>query len=108
MKLDFVAPVAARIERAQPGRVLVGEAAPRRHRRRAPMLPELGQFLFVSRTAIGRDCLHQRLVEPEQIDVLERRRLVQHLMGRGWGHGPFLTSEFGRIAEFGRINCGAR
>ena len=40
MKLDLVTPVAAGIESPQLGRVLVGEPAPCRHRRRTPMLPE--------------------------------------------------------------------
>ena len=83
MKLDLVAPVAAGIEGPQFWRVLVGDAAPRRHRGRAPVLAEFGQFLLRRRAAIGRDRLDQRPVEREQIDILERRRLVEHFVGGG-------------------------
>ena len=83
MKLDFVAPVAAGIEGPQFRRVLVGEPAPLGHRGRTPMLAEFGQFLLRRSPAIGRDRIRQRPVEREQIDVLERRRLVEHLVGRG-------------------------
>ena len=89
MKLDLVAPVAAGIEGPQFWRVLVGDAAARRHRGRSPVLAEFGQFLRGRRPAIGRDRFHQRPVRRVQIDVLERRRLVEHFMGRECGlrHG---------------------
>ena len=89
MKLDFVAPVAAGVERPQFWRVLVGDAPPRRHRRRTPMLAELGQFLCGRSAAIGRNRIYQAAVQRKQIDVLERRRLVEHLVGRECGlrHG---------------------
>jgi hypothetical protein len=83
MKLDFVAAIASGIERPQLWRVLVGDAAPRRHRCRTPVLPELGQFRVRRSAAIGRDRLRQRPVQREQIDVFERRRLVEYLVGRG-------------------------
>ena len=82
MKLDLVAAVAAGIEGPQLWRVLVGDAAPRRHRRRTPMLAEFGQFVLRRRAAIGGDRFDQRPVEREQIDVLERRRLVEDFVGR--------------------------
>ncbi len=81
VKLDFVAPVAARIERPQFWRIFVGDAAPRRHRGRTPMLPELRQFLLRRSAAVGRDRLREWLIQCEQIDVFERRRLVEHLVG---------------------------
>ena len=87
VKLDLVAPVAAGIEGAQFWRVLVGDAAPRRHGRRTPVLTELGKFLFGGSPAIGRDRFDQRPVDREQIDILERRRLVEHFVGREWGLG---------------------
>ena len=46
------------------------------------MLAELGQFLLGRSAAIGRDRFRQRPVDREQIDVLERRRLVEHFVGR--------------------------
>src|ERR1700716_33277 len=66
MKFDLVASDAAGIEGPQFWGVLVGEAAPLRHRRRSPMLPELGQFLLRRSPAVGRDRLCQRLVDREQ------------------------------------------
>ena len=82
VKLDFVAPDAAGIERPQFGRVLVGDAAPCRHDSRTPLLPELGQFLIRRSAAVGRHRIRQRPVQRKQIDVFERRRLVEHLVGR--------------------------
>ena len=82
VKLDLVAPVAAGIEGTQFWRVLVGDAAARRHGRRAPVLTELGKFLLGVSPAIGRDRFDQRPVDREQIDILERRRLVEHFVGR--------------------------
>jgi hypothetical protein len=82
VKLDLVATVASGIEGAQFWRVLVGDAAPRRHGRRTPVLPELGKFLFRGSAAIGGDGILERLVHCEQVDVFERRRLVEHFVGR--------------------------
>ena len=45
--------------------------------------PNSDKFLFRRCPAIGRDRVRQRPVEREQIDVFERRRLVEHFMGRG-------------------------
>ena len=82
MKFDLVTPVAARIEGTQLGRVLVGDTPARRHRRRAPMLAELRQLLAGRSPAIGRERINERPVQCKQIDLLERRRLVEHLVGR--------------------------
>ena len=73
MKLDLVAPVAARIEGPQFRRILIGGAAPRRHLRRTPVLAEFGQFLLGRCPAIGGNRLRQRLVDRKQVDVLKRR-----------------------------------
>jgi hypothetical protein len=45
------------------------------------VLAELGQFLFRRGAAIGRDRLYQRPVQLEQINVFERRRLVENFVG---------------------------
>ena len=93
MKLDLVAPVAACIEGSQLWRILVGKTTALGHRRRTPKLPEFGQFLRGRTAAIGRDRLFQWRVQFEQIDLFERRRLVEHVVGRErrLGHGPSLT-----------------
>ena len=83
MKLDLVAPVAARIEGAQFWGVLVGDTAARGHRRRTPVLAEFQQFFLRRRAAIGRHRFHQWPVQREQVDVLERRRLVEDFVGGG-------------------------
>ncbi len=79
MKLDLVAPEAARIECPQLWRVLVGEATALGHGGRTPVLPELGEFLFGCPAAIGGDRIRKRPVEREQVDIFKRRRLVEHL-----------------------------
>jgi hypothetical protein len=93
MKLDLVPPIAARIEGPQFWRILVGDAAARSHRSRAPVLAELGQFLFRRRAAVGRDGVRQGPIHREQVDVLEGRRLVEYFMG-----GGAVPSRHGRIS----------
>jgi hypothetical protein len=82
VKLDLVAAIAFGIEGAQFRRVLVGNAAALRHRRRAPMPAELRQLVPRRSAAIRGDRLDQRLVGRIEIDIFERRRLVEDLVGR--------------------------
>jgi hypothetical protein len=46
------------------------------------MLAEFGQFAVRATAAIGGHRFGERTVDPEQIDILEWRRLVEDLVGR--------------------------
>src|SRR4051794_17055217 len=91
MKLNLVAPVAARVKSPQFWRVLVGDTAARGHCGGAPVFAEFRQFLLRRRTAVRRNRLRQRPVKREQVDVLEGRRLVEDFMDgrRRLHHGSF-------------------
>ncbi len=82
MKLNLIAAEAARIIGFQLRRILIGNAAALGHRRRAPMPAEIGKLRFGRFSAIHRNGFRERAVEREQIDILERRRLVEDF-GRG-------------------------
>ena len=81
VEFDLVAAIAARIERFQLRRIVVGEAAALGHRARAPEPAELRQFGGMHFAAKGGDRLRQRRVRCEQIGVLKRRRLIERLVG---------------------------
>src|SRR5207248_1856706 len=85
MKLDLVAAVAPGIEAPQLWRVLIRSAAARGHRSRPPVLAELREFLRRGGCAVGGNRFRKRRVEREQIDVLERRRLVEDFVGCAGG-----------------------
>jgi hypothetical protein len=100
VKLDLIAAKAARVKSPQFWRIFVGDAAPRRHCRRAPMAAEFRQFGMRRAALIHGYRLDQRPIQREQIDILERRRLVEYLMGRRRRHGQVHRSV--RAAEQNR------
>src|SRR3954453_7295992 len=87
MELDLVTTVAAGIEYPQFRRVFVREASPRRHRCRSPMPAEIGQFAPRQSAAVGSNRVGERRVQRKQIDILERRRLIEYLVDVGGGMG---------------------
>ncbi|MEY9296029.1 hypothetical protein ABIF24_000660 [Bradyrhizobium elkanii] len=89
MKLDLVAAIAPGIEQTQLRRVLVGNAAALRHGSGSPMLAEIGQLSRCRRPAIGGNRRGERRIHREQVDIFERRRLVEDVVGgkRSLRHG---------------------
>ena len=83
MEFHFVAAKAARIESLQLRRIFVGDTATLRHRSRTPVPAKIGKFLPCTLPAIRRYGFDKRRIKREQIDILERRRLIENV-GR-WG-----------------------
>ncbi len=81
MEFDLVAPKPLGIEQPQLRRVLIRDTAALRHRRRAPMTTEGGEIIARHRACGHLHRVHQRPVQREQVDVLERRRLVEDIVG---------------------------
>jgi hypothetical protein len=81
MELDFVDPVSVAIVRAQDRRVLVRLAA-ELDRLAARERPDLARLVARPLRALALERLYQHLVLLEDVVADERRRLVQHLVGR--------------------------
>ena len=85
MELDDIEAAAADVVRAQARRVFIGNATALKSFGAASDEPECVQLLQSMATALADDCILQRRVRCEEIDVLERRRLVCDIMCRKKG-----------------------
>src|SRR5919201_5565689 len=72
------------------------------------MLAEVRQFALGRSTAIGRDRFDKRPVGGEEIDILERRRLIEDLVGGegGFRHGRSLPTINGGAVRLGNHKPG--
>src|SRR6266566_3216540 len=88
MELDRVAPEALAVEARELRRVLVRAPRLLQHLGRAVAAAEGGEHRRFAARAVGGERVLQGPIEREKIDVLERRRLIEHLVGfEGRGHG---------------------
>src|SRR5438045_9344999 len=96
MKLDLVASVAPRIEAPQLWRVLIRNPAARGHCGRPPVLAEFREFLRRGGSAVAGNRFRERRIKREQVDILERRRLVEDFVGCECrlDHGPVLLGGY--------------
>src|SRR5262249_57826365 len=88
MELDRVAAEALAVEAREPRRVLVRAPRLLQHFGGPVALAEGGERRSRAARAVRGKCVLQGPVEGEKIDLLERRRLVEDLVGfEGRGHG---------------------
>ena len=73
MELDDIEPAAADVVRAQARRVFIGDATALKSFGAAATSPNAFERFRRMATALADDCLLQRAVRCEEIDVLERR-----------------------------------
>ena len=82
MELDHIEPAPLAVERPEPRRVFVGEPRALESFSAAANGAERRQALGGMAAALPAHRLDERLVGGEEVDVLERRALVEDLVGR--------------------------
>jgi len=108
MVLDDIEAAAADVMGAQARRIFIGNATALKSFGAASHETECVQLLQSVATAFADDCVLQGGVRREEIDVLERRRLVRDIMCRKRvGHDPPGRSPGAPMAQITRIDGSA-